>query len=204
MIVSLTKGFTIIFIYKKQTMKYLIHSVLLMMALSFALSSCNNNDDNTPTDETTKYTWYFGNFKANINGQSVEVVNRDNKQDWNKIRHVVMNTYPTTGIYAYGFYITLKDNSMLGVGLCPVKKGIIQSQGYSEYDSVVVNIQKGNKIYYPLKDPFKIEIDSVFYVSDVRDSYNPFIIGKMYGMLYNKDNMKDSIIIKNATFGVHE
>jgi hypothetical protein len=186
-----------------KTMKYLIHSVLLMIILSFALSSCNN-DDNTPTDETTKYTWYFGNFKANINGQSVEVVNRDNKQDWNKIRHVVMNTYPTTGIYAYGFYITLKDSSMLGVGLCPVKKGIIQSQGYSEYDSVVVNIQKGNKIYYPLKDPFKIEIDSVFYVSDVRDSYNPFIKGKMDGTLYNKDNMKDSIIIKNATFGVHE
>ena len=187
-----------------KTMKYLIHSVLLMMALSFALSSCNNNDDNTPTDETTKYTWYFGNFKANINGQSVEVVNRDNKQDWNKIRHVVMNTYPTTGIYAYGFYITLKDSSMLGVGLCPLKKGILQSQGYPQYNLAVVNIQKENKIYYPLKDPFKIEIDSVFYVSDVRDSYNPFIIGKMDGTLYNKDNMKDSIIIKNATFGVHE
>ena len=185
-----------------KTMKYLIHSVLLMIILSFTLSSCNN-DDNTPTEETTKYTRYFGNFKANINGQSVEVINKDNNQDWNKITCTTKDIYPTIGIYAYDFFITLKNNSFLGIGLRPFKKGIQYSHGYPQYDSTAVHIRMDNKLYYPLKTPFKIQVDSIFYVNSVRNSSLPFVIGKLNGILYNKDNLNDSIIVKNASFGIH-
>ena len=56
------------------------------------------------------------------------------------------------------------------------------------------------KWYEPLKQPVKLLINRAEFV----DSSNiPFIEGVINGVLYNQENLNDSIIIENVEFGEH-
>ena len=56
------------------------------------------------------------------------------------------------------------------------------------------------KWYEPLKQPVKLLINRAEFV----DSSNiPFIEGVINGVLYNQENLNDSIIVENVEFGVH-
>ena len=58
-----------------------------------------------------------------------------------------------------------------------------------------------NKVEYcPLKKPFKVYVDSVRYHES---SMMPYIEGKMEGTLYNRYDVNDSIVVKDAIFGIH-
>lgn len=54
--------------------------------------------------------------------------------------------------------------------------------------------------YCPLKKPFKVYVDSVRYHES---SMMPYIEGKMEGTLYNRYDVNDSIVVKDAIFGIH-
>ena len=53
-------------------------------------------------------------------------------------------------------------------------------------------------VYHPLKSSFRIQVDSIH-----EGSGTPYIEGKMEGILYNIENSEDSIVIKDAIFGIH-
>lgn len=56
------------------------------------------------------------------------------------------------------------------------------------------------KWYDPLKQPVRLLINRAEFV----DSSNiPFIEGVINGVLYNQENLNDSIIVENVEFGVH-
>ena len=56
------------------------------------------------------------------------------------------------------------------------------------------------KWYEPLKQPVRLLINR----AELVDSSNiPFIEGVINGVLYNQENLNDSIIVENVEFGVH-
>ena len=55
-------------------------------------------------------------------------------------------------------------------------------------------------VYHPLKSSFRIQVDSIRFHEG---SGTPYIEGKMEGILYNIENSEDSIVIKDAIFGIH-
>lgn len=55
-------------------------------------------------------------------------------------------------------------------------------------------------MYHPLKSSFRIQVDSIRFHEG---SGTPYIEGKMEGILYNIENSEDSIVIKDAIFGIH-
>ncbi len=56
------------------------------------------------------------------------------------------------------------------------------------------------KWYDPLKQPVRLLINH----AELVDSSNiPFIEGVINGVLYNQENLNDSIIVENVEFGVH-
>ena len=82
---------------------------------------------------------------------------------------------------------------------------------YTEYPKLGINSYGTNipitkdqnefeKWYEPLKQPVKLLINRAEFV----DSSNiPFIEGVINGVLYNQENLNDSIIVENVEFGVH-
>ena len=69
----------------------------------------------------------------------------------------------------------------------------------------MINMWKGGVLYLPMKDAFNIQIDSIFYIknNNTIDPSIKFVEGRLSGILYNEKNLKDSIVIRNAHFGVH-
>ena len=81
---------------------------------------------------------------------------------------------------------------------CVIDKGKLLNE---EVESTVrITKDDAKIIYHPLKSSFKIQVDSIRFHEG---SGTPYIEGKMEGILYNIDNLKDSVVIKDAIFGIH-
>ena len=79
-----------------------------------------------------------------------------------------------------------------------IKIGYLSTE---EKESTVRIIREGTEInYHPLKTPFCLRVDTVFFQED---SEIPYIEGYMDGILYNTENSVDSIVIRNVYFGIH-
>ncbi len=186
-------------------MKKLISFFALFTLLAFSITSCDkNNDESTPTP---KYYAEFGYFNANINGDSVNLKNKPKCLDKDKAVYFMIRSSDSFGSSSYAFQVYLNNNTTMGIELCPFKEGIQFAQYMPHFDILpvsMIDIKKDNKVYYPMKDPCKIQIDSIFYVQGATSDFlNQFVVGRLSGILYNKEDLKDSIIIKNGQFGVH-
>ena len=97
--------------------------------------------------------------------------------------------------------LTLDDST----GLLPlqegeynIEKGIRTQEEITSYIRITDSLNKVE--YCPLKKPFKVYVDSVRYHES---SMMPYIEGKMEGTLYNRYDVNDSIVVKDAIFGIH-
>lgn len=186
-------------------MKHLMNCISVCMLL--LLAACNNEDE--PGGKDTP--WYFGYFKGDVNEQSVTVENTQEENPIKKIQVFVNTKEDLTPVaipihrYCITFPIFGEGQKALDVKLAPVLKlRTYEMQGDSfSPDSASVHVMSEadypKNLYYPVKTPFKIKITRLEYPSRYAD---PIIEGTMDGVLYNLDNLQDSIIIKNATFGM--
>lgn len=182
--------------------KYKISFIFLLSLLSFA--SCSKDEDNFP--KVPKETpFYLGYFKGTVNDAPISLVNTDIKT---VIHSGIISKRPvgSNGEYITEYYLSIPIGDFsLNMCLDPLEEGtyIIDKGFYSEDAPHVNMIKKDSEpvIYYcPLKAPFKIEVDSIRYHGY---SSFPYIEGKMEGILYNENNLQDSIVIKDAIFGIH-
>ena len=79
-----------------------------------------------------------------------------------------------------------------------IEKGIRTQEEITSYIRITDSLNKVE--YCPLKKPFKVYVDSVRYHES---SMMPYIEGKMEGTLYNRYDVNDSIVVKDAIFGIH-
>lgn len=94
---------------------------------------------------------------------------------------------------------------MLRISLIPLREGeylIDKGKLLNEEIESTVRITKDDAkiVYHPLKSSFRIQVDSIRFHEG---SGTPYIEGKMEGILYNIENSEDSIVIKDAIFGIH-
>ncbi len=177
-------------------MRNLIYLFLFIWAFSFV--SCDKDEvDNSNSKR------YLGYFKGDINGETI--INNNLYRESKRFGNIWYENGKQYFMYTFGIPCS---NYGLGITI-PVKEGLIELREVDEYvdkDTLgyiyLRNLSiESDIIYQPLNASFKIYIDSVRYHSEW--SGLPFIEGKMEGILYNEHDSKDSIIIKNAIFGIN-
>ena len=168
-------------------MRYLIYFSLFLLQLAFI--SCEKEEIIEDTPKETPY--YLGYFEGAVNGQDISI--RNKSASWRYIDA--------------GFYSDRKHSSRyaMKVVLLPlqegeynIEKGIRTQEEITSYIRITDSLNKVE--YCPLKKPFKVYVDSVRYHES---SMMPYIEGKMEGTLYNRYDVNDSIVVKDAIFGIH-
>lgn len=180
-------------------MKYLVSCICFLLLITFA--SCSKDGDDYPKETP----FYLGYFKGTVNEDPVSIVNTDTKR---VINSGILAERPVgpNAEYITEYYLSIPIGKFsLNMCLLPLEEGTyIINKGFYTKDATHINMINESLqpvIYYsPLKAPFKIEVDSIRY-----HGYSgfPYIEGKMEGILYNENNLQDSIVIKDAVFGIH-
>lgn len=169
------------------------------------LSSCNEDEAPVPKDDS----WYWGYFEGEINGDIISLKNKDyngpvktgrrgifNISEWNVI---------PDSVNIMGTLINYNDSSELRItlyDLTPSERYLTLSinEHFDEnwISATVFSSSSKNEIesyYVPSKEnPFRVEIADVLWVSQ----REPIIEVKLDGVLYNKENHKDAIVIKGV------
>ena len=157
-------------------MRYLIYFSLFLLQLAFI--SCEKEEIIEDTPKETPY--YLGYFEGAVNGQDISI--RNKSASWRYIDA--------------GFYSEVRRG--LQEGEYNIEKGIRTQEEITSYIRITDSLNKVE--YCPLKKPFKVYVDSVRYHES---SMMPYIEGKMEGTLYNRYDVNDSIVVKDAIFGIH-
>lgn len=177
-------------------MKNLIYFSLFILIFTFV--ACGKDTVDVPDSKR-----YLGYFKGDINGETV--INNNLYSESKRSGRIWQKDGKQWFLYTFGIPC---PNYFLGI-TTPVKEGLnilYTRDDYLDNDTLGyitlhdLRVQP-EIIYRPLNASFKIYIDSVRYHSDW--SGLPFIEGKMEGILYNENDSRDSIIIKNVIFGIN-
>ena len=186
-----------------KNMRRIICVLLSVFSLSFV--SCDKDED--VSFEETPY--YLGYFEGIVDDQDMSIINQsgygcviDHGNFWEET---------STNMSGFHWEIPLKVNisdysyPLLKISLIPLREGeymIDKGKLLNEEVESTVRITKDDAkiVYHPLKSSFKIQVDSIRFHEG---SGTPYIEGKMEGILYNIDNLKDSVVIKDAIFGIH-
>ena len=179
---------------------------LFFLLCLFICVSCNDKEPSI----VDKYPYYFAYFEGEVNGQYISLLNQSSYQCSIERGNFWIHDIEKE---LYGFYwkVPLKLVNFtypypeLHISLIPllkqeyhIKKGYLSTE---EKESTVRIIREGSEItYHPLKTPFCLRVDTVFFQED---SEIPYIEGYMDGILYNTENSVDSIVIRNVYFGIH-
>lgn len=176
----------------------------LLFFTCFFLSCSKDNDE--PVSQTPR--WNMGYFKGTVNGKVVDI---ENKTSNDRFIHPGVYVQQRTGIKEYLWGMTFGEQKVskidrLSMGIIPFGEGLFEiTQGFQDEKNAniggtLIDKINGNIDYDPLKAPFKVWIDSIrFYPL----SSMPYIYGRMEGILYNVNDLNDSIVIENVKFGIH-
>lgn len=180
-------------------------SLLCCMAL---LTSCNSEEEATLL-KPSKEDWYWGYFKGEINGNKISLENEYYKRPIRTGRIGIFKTIEWAvipdSINIMGTLINYNDSSQLRVTLYDLtpSKRYLDLFIDESYEDSWVNVtlytdaskEKEKAIYIPNKEnPVRVEITDVIWAS----KREPVIEVKLDGVLYNKDNPKDTMVIKAA------
>ena len=179
---------------------YFLFSMLLFLSIS-----CNKGED--ISFEETPY--YLGYFEGKVNSQDISIANQSNSHSfidhgnfWQEVNTDLSGFYWEIPL---GVHISDYPYPMLRISLIPLREGeylIDKGKLLNEEIESTVRITKDDAkiVYHPLKSSFRIQVDSIRFHEG---SGTPYIEGKMEGILYNIENSEDSIVIKDAIFGIH-
>ena len=190
----------------KKKINYLFIPIMVLSILS-----CSDKSKEQPTP---KYYSEFGYFDANINGDSINLKNKPDCYEDEKVVRWLSAESDSEGFSSYYFQIYLNKNDTIEIDLSPKSVGLQCAQYPQTYLHIddnsgktvcgsMVTIKKNGRLYFPIKDQCKIQVDSIFCFKDPVLEKGEFIVGRINGILYNEKDLKDSIIIRNAHFGVH-
>ena len=163
-------------------------------------------------EPTPKYYSEFGYFDANIDGNLINLKNKQGCAEGEKLVRCTGGVKPLDNPTLYSFQVYLSKNELIDIDISPEKIGLALSQYPQTFSNILnsgkgamVTIEKNYISYFPMKAPCKVQVDSIFYIDDekIARNYEEFVVGRLSGVLYNYENPKDSIIIRNAHFGVH-
>ena len=187
-------------------MRYLIYFSLFLLQLAFI--SCEKEEIIEDTPKETPY--YLGYFEGAVNGQDTSIRNKSaswryidagfysevRRGEWEVLRCSHW-TIPLDREHSsrYAMKVVLLP---LQEGEYNIEKGIRTKEEITSYIRITDSLNKVE--YCPLKKPFKVYVDSVRYHES---SMMPYIEGKMEGTLYNRYDVNDSIVVKDAIFGIH-
>ena len=189
-------------------MKRKLFTLSLFIILGFlSLTSCNKDEGHLHKDESKEDTWYWGFFSAEINGEKISLEN-------NKAERVIKSnrsSYYFSGdwevvpdsVNIMGTLINYNDSSELRITLYDLsltERYITKSENLQWNEScinIVVNsdcaIRTQTKYYVPRQEnSFRVEIINVLWISSAK----PIIEVKLDGVLYNKEDADDVIVIQ--------
>jgi hypothetical protein len=177
------------------------------------LTSACKKESIPQKEEKQEYVQFFG---AVINNNNINVLNTQSKDRW-KLHGQWTGVGMGDGrqIPMYTVDVTLPKEATqdlydpkLRLQLFDIHHGLFLLDGtnaYSESFASHIAIFKGSgndfKAYvaHPSKKPFAVEITKYEYPEG---SGVPYVGGKLNGVLYNENNLQDSVVIKNGQFEV--
>lgn len=181
-------------------------------SVSFLLLSLMACENDVIEEAPKKIPLDLGYFKGSVNDLPVSVENTPGGSRQSGWRYIDRGGYVEVGAELKASYWTIPIFAVRGslgdyflkILLLPLKEGefLIDRDfhsGIELYSTIRVVNSMSKQVYVPLKAPFKVQVDSIRF----RDSFSPYIEGKMEGVLYNKEDLNDSIVIKDVTFGIH-
>lgn len=183
-----------------------------LLSAVFLFASCQEEEE-TPYIPGA-YSWDFGYVKGQLNETYIFLQNEGGREG----EHISASgtlygkTTMPDGTYTDYYCTTIpitKGQDILTYGfaikISPVKTGLyeIAPPSMNTFECNLSFIDKrdadSEKTYMPLKEPVRLLIHR----AEFTENAQPFIEGTMDGVLYNPQNMKDSIVIKSMEFGVH-
>ena len=189
-------------------MRKILFITVMAVAALFSFASCDKEEE--PANPNP-YSVRFGYIRGTVNGTAFCLQNKEAPGETYITNGNIYTEYPKLGINSYGTNIPItKDQNEFVYGfvfhLVPIKAGAydVISPNHEMFHNRVCFMDKrdtnNEKWYEPLKQPVKLLINRAEFV----DSSNiPFIEGVINGVLYNQENLNDSIIVENVEFGVH-
>lgn len=182
-----------------------IISACLLFTLSI-LISCDNNDV-PQLPESKEDTWFWGYFKGTIDEEEISFEN----EQFNRKVNSIPSAYYFFGdwevlpdsINIMNTLICYNDSSELGItlyDLTPGERYLTLSGATYWYESYIkatiyVGPTRLKTDYIPNEEnPFRVEITDVIWLSLAE----PLIEVKLDGVLYNKDNPDDTLVINGA------
>ena len=185
--------------------------ITLLLIAVVAMSSCHSDDE----DETNIVR--FGYLEGNIGDSYVNISNTDDHRDRILGASRVYVNQLEIAIWGVQFNSSPSTLSRLHIRLCSLHRGTyVMKKTLSEVDldpleyqciNNAVEYERKTKdesvLYGPKKDkPFLVNITDVRY--DPRDMDDLSIVeGYMNGVLYNRENPSDSIVVNHVRFGFH-
>lgn len=190
-------------------MKVLVVLIGLLCCVGL-LHSCDKANEVRP-EKSKEDVWYWGFFKGEVDGTKISLEN----QDYNGPIHSIPSSYHfseegkviSDSANIMGTLICYDDNSELRItlyDLIPGERYLTLSGSMYWYESCIKatvftdSFRKTVKAdYVPSEEnPFRVEITDVLWLS----STQPIIEVKLDGVLYNKENPDDVVVIK-GTYG---
>lgn len=172
------------------------------------LQSCDKENEVRP-EKSKEDIWYWGYFKGEVSGAKISLENQDHN---GPIRSISSSYHfaeegkvMSDSVNIMGTLIRYNDNSELRItlyDLLPGERYLTLSGSMYWYESCIKatvftdSSQKTVKAdYVPSEEnPFRVEITDVLWLSSTR----LIIEVKLDGVLYNKENPDDVIVIKGA------
>ena len=186
--------------------------VLLFLVAVITLSSCNHDDDEDETNIAR-----FGYLEGNIGDSYVNISNTDDHRDSIHAAYRVYCNDLEIAIWGVQFNPSPSTLSRLHIRLCSLHRGtyvmkktlneVALEPSEYQYINNAVEYERKTKdesvLYGPKKDkPFLVNITDVRY--DPMDMDDASIVeGYMNGVLYNRENPSDSIVVDHVRFGFH-
>ncbi len=187
-----------------------IKVILLLMAV-VVMSSCHSDDDE---EDVVHYT-NFGYFEGNIGDSYVNIYNTEDHRD--RIHGALREYHNELEVAVWGVRYNSSPSTLsrLHIRLCSLHRGIYKMKKTLnevaldpleyQYISSAVEFERKTEDESVLYGP-KRETPFLVYVTDVR--YDPrdmddlsIVEGYMNGVLYNRENPSDSIVIDHVRFG---
>ncbi|MEG0109038.1 MAG: DUF5025 domain-containing protein [Lachnospiraceae bacterium] len=181
-------------------------SLLCCMAL---LISCSNEEEIPLPKPSKENTWYWGYFTGEVNGNKISLENEDYNGPIKTGRRGAFDVtqWPVMpdSINSMGTLVNYNDSSELRVtlyDLTPSERYLtlfIDEHYEDDWINVTVYTNSSKKekkaLYIPSKEnPFRVEITDVIWAS----RREPIIEVKLDGVLYNRENPKDAMVIKGV------
>lgn len=170
------------------------------------LGACHSEDEIMP-QRSKEDIWYWGYFKGEINGHKISLENEEYTGPIHSLRHAYYfssewEVFPDS-INIMGTLIHYNDSSELRItlyDLSPSERYVtVPESRYWYENSINVTVfnnsssKRKQALYIPSEEnPFRIKIVDVSWVSIME----PIIEVELDGVLYNKENQKDIIVIK--------